>query len=203
MDYLKDVNRNHFFKWLESIGIDGAWEAAVDNAEYPYEKGGVEASEFLEDTVKRYKRLQEMEDVDWDGKHTWILAFANMLRRSENVVTRNKLHSEDGLAWVIDMFELWARNQNVHKIPTGVMLEFMQPCTDDVGCILRNEKICPVCNRTKIDISKHDYHLMETDKGTYRRNSANNWEVLIGESWESCYSEEAELEAIFQQNSDI
>lgn len=33
---------------------------------------------------------------------------------------------------------------------------------------------------------------------THRRSSGGTWEVLMGESWESCYSSEDELEAAYQ-----
>lgn len=41
--------------------------------------------------------------------------------------------------------------------------------------------------------------IIETDDGyTYRRESHNNWWMLMGNSWEACQLEEAELEAAYQ-----
>lgn len=45
-------------------------------------------------------------------------------------------------------------------------------------------------------------YIVDTDEGywnTYRRNGSENWEQLMGESWEGCYSQEAELEQLFQE----
>lgn len=33
---------------------------------------------------------------------------------------------------------------------------------------------------------------------TYERTAGGSWSVLMGESWESCYSYEDELEALYQ-----
>jgi len=43
--------------------------------------------------------------------------------------------------------------------------------------------------------------IIETDETcwpTFRRNGPNNWEQLMGESWEGVYFEEAKLEGLFQ-----
>lgn len=55
--------------------------------------------------------------------------------------------------------------------------------------MLQVTKVTPVTSEI-IDIDGADW-------GTYRRHSADNWEVLMGESWEPLYSCE-EAEAAYQ-----
>ena len=52
-----------------------------------------------------------------------------------------------------------------------------------------------------ISIEPIESFIVETDSETwptYRRNAAASWENLMGASWEECYSDEEELEAMFQ-----
>jgi hypothetical protein len=52
-----------------------------------------------------------------------------------------------------------------------------------------------------ISVQRVTATMVETDSkphSTYRRNSANNWEVLMGLSWETMWGEEeAELEKAY------
>lgn len=36
------------------------------------------------------------------------------------------------------------------------------------------------------------------DGGTYRRNGVDDWEMLMGNSWEAAYSQEVELEKMYE-----
>jgi len=50
-------------------------------------------------------------------------------------------------------------------------------------------------------INRYSYFHIETKEGnTYRRSSDScNWEELLGDSWESIYLGEEELEIMFQE----
>ena len=54
----------------------------------------------------------------------------------------------------------------------------------------------------KIERQVEVNYYVETDKKdfpTYRRSSSGSWERLMGESWESVYMEEKELECLFRE----
>ncbi len=52
----------------------------------------------------------------------------------------------------------------------------------------------------KVEITKQTIHYMEYDNTDYRRIASNVWEERMGESWESVYIREKELEKVFQAN---
>lgn len=211
---LNNINREHFFEWLRSTGQLDLWDAMADISQEPFDTNARRAHDDMSMMVKRYNRIQELDTIDWSGDHAWLLAFVNHVRKNQQVQTKNGLVSEDELLWIIDMFDAWARNQNTTRVPHDIMKEYMKPCTEDIGCVLRAMVDCPVCShltKTKVEVSKHEYHIMETEDGphgsdwsTYRRNGPGNWEVLMGESWEACHGEyEIALEEIFQRTLDI
>jgi hypothetical protein len=51
-------------------------------------------------------------------------------------------------------------------------------------------------------ITRRNYFDVEMEDGEYEYyrtyGSGDNWEVLMGDSWESCYSKEEELKSMFQ-----
>lgn len=50
-----------------------------------------------------------------------------------------------------------------------------------------------------VEVSKHEYHYVTTEDGTeYRRNSATDWEELMGQSWECPHLLEERMEPFFQ-----
>lgn len=53
-----------------------------------------------------------------------------------------------------------------------------------------------------VEVEISTIYYLETDADifpTYRRFGSGVWERLMGESWESCYGDEKELEALFRE----
>lgn len=54
-----------------------------------------------------------------------------------------------------------------------------------------------------LKVEKYTMFFVETDNsdfgGDYRRGEHGGWERGMGESWETCYGQENELEAAFQE----
>lgn len=54
-----------------------------------------------------------------------------------------------------------------------------------------------------IKVIKYTGFFVETDNpdfgGEYRRGEHGGWEQRMGESWETCYTQEDELELLFQE----
>jgi hypothetical protein len=52
-------------------------------------------------------------------------------------------------------------------------------------------------------ITQRTYFDVEVEGGEFDQyrtyGSGDNWEVLMGESWETCYSQEEELKNLFQE----
>lgn len=50
----------------------------------------------------------------------------------------------------------------------------------------------------EIELSTFEYVIME-DHTVYRRYSYGDWEIMMGQSWEPCYSDEQELEKLYKE----
>jgi len=89
-----------------------------------------------------------MKKINWkDSKNTWFLSFTCHVLRNTQAVTPGGLNcKDDGIMWVAEMFQSWARNQNINEIPEDIMREFMEACSDEIGCVAAEE--CPVCGKT-------------------------------------------------------
>lgn len=88
--------------------------------------------------------MNKFENIDWENnENKWFLAFSSYLLRNTHTVI-NGLTEDDGIEWVFEMFNSWAKNQNMSKIPTPILKEFLNPCTENVGCINRGD--CVVCD---------------------------------------------------------
>jgi len=184
---LDGIDIAKFFAWLKSTGQDDLWEALIEtDTDYAGDQGKrLDAGDMMNRIVYRFKNPRQ---INWSSDNLWFIKFANHMIANPQVLTkRGMTYETDSINWVINMFELWARNQNTAVIPDEIMQEFMEPCTNNEGCMLRHRDDCPVCSGIKneaVDISKHEYHIMVTTEGphgtdwpTYRRNSKEDWET--------------------------